>query len=93
MFANKIDPIQSRKQVTLSHHFLSDLDLERKGLYNVVVLLICLGVAFLSLEVYILYKKLFGEKEIELYAENLPNYFEMLQAKDCKEFLDDERKF
>ena len=79
--------------MTLSHHFLSDLDLERQGLYNVVVVLICLGVGFLALEVRDLYQKLFGEKEIELYADNLPNYFEMLQANDCKDFIQDEQKF
>ena len=62
-------------------------------MYLVVVLLICLGVAFGSLEVYDVYKNLFGEEGIELYADNLPNYFQMLQARDCREFLEDERKF
>ena len=43
MFGNQIDPIQTAKQVTLSHHLIKDVSLSRSALVYYVITFACIA--------------------------------------------------
>lgn len=96
MFANAIDKISTQNQVTLSHHFLKDLNwYSLKYCQKALVTFVCLITIFLVIqEVVRVYKKKFKPKDkLKIQESVLPNYYTSLRLEAIDELLEDERQF
>jgi hypothetical protein len=96
MFANAIDKISTQNQVTLSHHFLKDLNwYSLKYCQKALVTFICLLTIFLVVqEVVRVYKKKFKPRDkLKIQDSALPNYYPSLRLEAIDELLEDERQF
>jgi len=97
MFDNKIDKIETQKQMTLSHHVISTFyprNLKgRKMIFWLVGVIVATAALFIILEIYSVYASRYKKKRIKEQVTSVPNYFESLKRQDCEEFVEDEDYF
>jgi len=90
MFGNKIDEIGTDDDLTFSHHTFSE---KFDNGWLMITLLVTVMFIFLYLMVEVILEFKETSSLIEGQDDPLPNYFDSLKPKDCKEFLADEELF
>lgn len=90
MFANKIDPIESYNQITLSHHFLKDITWKSMDKSLHLLIFVWIGII-----IYLIIYELTHEWSIFKIKTDriLPNYFHALRISNIDEFITDELEF
>ena len=84
MFENKIDPIKTYGEVTLSHHLHSP---GYDHLTWIKAALIC------SVAIVCLFFWVWSGQKTLTQEKMLPNYWSALKVQDCEELLEDETHF